>query len=370
MNTDDKSPSKDIIDLGELVQNLHDSQGSNLDANTVESFLNDLPIESRQTAMSLLLLQYTGSLARLPDELTRYMIEKINETHEKSVDSRKTLEEHSTTDALTEVYNRRHLSTTINRELAELSRQPNYSFSLILLDIDHFKPFNDKYGHNAGDAVLKKIGGILRGHMRKLDAPFRYGGEEFVVLLPYTGLREACKVAFRLKEEISKKPIIFNGETGEKNQETITASCGVAEIKQDLRLSLLYGRAGRALIGQYLVSSPEEAESMVASYVDGYLSRYDRPRNMNHPQARQRKPTKKRLAEAIKQIGNFVKEYYQKNSLNPLEKGLDQTYEDIGFEWVLKKADDPLYHAKDGGRNKVAYPTKQMIKLFKMPGKQ
>jgi diguanylate cyclase (GGDEF)-like protein len=93
------------------------------------------------------------------------------------------LREQAIRDSLTGLYNRRYLDETMERELAR-ARRENYSVSVIMIDIDHFKNFNDTYGHQAGDKVLTALSGLLRSGVRQGDIACRYGGEEFLVIMP------------------------------------------------------------------------------------------------------------------------------------------------------------------------------------------
>jgi len=101
-------------------------------------------------------------------------------------------------DALTEIFNRRHFEERLQEETYRALRQ-GYPLCLFMIDVDHFKLYNDTRGHREGDILLKSLADILCRYTReKVDQPFRYGGDEFVVLLPYTDLEEALKVAQRI----------------------------------------------------------------------------------------------------------------------------------------------------------------------------
>jgi diguanylate cyclase (GGDEF)-like protein len=141
------------------------------------------------------------------------------------------IERQSITDMLTSLYNRRGLSEFGQRELDRASRfwRP---FSVILLDIDKFKQINDKYGHVLGDHVLVSLAKRLQSELRKIDILGRYGGEEFVILLPETDEHSAYLVAERLRKSVEKTPF----ETA-RGAITITISLGVTcqrEVKQEL----------------------------------------------------------------------------------------------------------------------------------------
>lgn len=105
------------------------------------------------------------------------------------------------TDALTGLYNRRRFHDVLTSE-HERARRYGTPFSLIMLDIDHFKKINDTFGHNVGDAVLKEVSGILLKSIRDIDTAARYGGEEFMIILPNTDKVQARIVAERMRKTI------------------------------------------------------------------------------------------------------------------------------------------------------------------------
>lgn len=100
------------------------------------------------------------------------------------------LREQSIKDPLTGLYNRRHMEHSLHREL-DLSLRNNEQGSIVMIDVDHFKNFNDTYGHLAGDAVLKGLGSYLKKHIRSSDVACRYGGEEFILILPNTNAEQS-----------------------------------------------------------------------------------------------------------------------------------------------------------------------------------
>lgn len=135
------------------------------------------------------------------------------------------LKEQVRTDALTGLYNFRFFSDALPLEMERASRsfQP---LSLIVLDIDHFKGFNDHWGHEVGNRALSHVAQLIGLTIRKLDFACRFGGEEFVILLPNTDLRQAMNVAERLREIIANTPLLH-----EQDSITITASLGVDEYR-------------------------------------------------------------------------------------------------------------------------------------------
>lgn len=121
-------------------------------------------------------------------------------------ENEKRYREMSITDSLTKLYNSRHFFRQLKQEMerAERYRQP---LSLILLDIDNFKGYNDAYGHMEGDKALAALADVIRSDLRSSDTGFRYGGEEFTVLLPQAGLENAISAAERLRESFANTPL-------------------------------------------------------------------------------------------------------------------------------------------------------------------
>ena len=124
--------------------------------------------------------------------------------HERLARQNELLAELASTDELTGVKNRRRFREDLALLFAQADRQ-RWPLSLIMLDIDHFKQYNDAFGHPAGDRVLQRVGETLRSTVRGHDVVARYGGEEFVVLLPATDADEAQNIAERLRSAIDRQ---------------------------------------------------------------------------------------------------------------------------------------------------------------------
>ena len=124
----------------------------------------------------------------------------------------------STTDGLTGLFNRRHMDSVLDVEFSRASRT-GAPLAVMMFDIDHFKKFNDTHGHEQGDRVLKAVARGFAETLRKHDMAFRYGGEEFIAILPETPLEGAAALAERLRKEI---------EGGEVDGLRVTISIGVA----------------------------------------------------------------------------------------------------------------------------------------------
>lgn len=157
--------------------------------------------------------------------------------------SQRELMELATIDGLTGVLNRREFNRRLTQEL-ERSRRGNYSVSLLMIDIDHFKKLNDTYGHQSGDDALRHVSWLIRREVRPGDLPARYGGEEFAVILPHADTEDAFVVAERLRNLIaSEKVPISEGQTLQ-----ITASLGCATFPLHAQNEeALLGRADAAL---------------------------------------------------------------------------------------------------------------------------
>ncbi len=147
-------------------------------------------------------------------------------------------------DWLTGLYNRRYLRATLDSELSRAQRY-NRSFSLMLLDVDHFKSFNDTHGHLAGDEVLRGVAHIMQTYSRSEDLCARYGGEEFLVLMPESNHEAALAAAERLRAAVEAHQFV-----GSDTQPSgaVTVSLGVATYPADgIESNTLIGRADAAL---------------------------------------------------------------------------------------------------------------------------
>ncbi|MEW5692856.1 MAG: sensor domain-containing diguanylate cyclase [Candidatus Hydrogenedentota bacterium] len=137
------------------------------------------------------------------------------------------MEDLSIHDSLTNLYNYRHFIERFEEEI-EIFKKNNSFISLILIDIDHFKDFNDRFGHKAGDYVLSELGKILKSSVRNIDFVARYGGEEFAVYLPETDHEGAYTTAERLRNDIENVSLIFDGK-----RLGITISGGISSMPED-----------------------------------------------------------------------------------------------------------------------------------------
>jgi len=152
------------------------------------------------------------------------------------------LERLANLDSLTGLYNRRAISGKL-RDLINRANRYKEDFSLVMLDIDHFKKVNDRYGHLTGDEVLEKIATLVRRNIRNTDVVGRYGGEEFIIILPQTNLSSAWVIAERIRS------IIENAEMKDPagNVFTVTVSQGLSEWERGEDADALISCADEAL---------------------------------------------------------------------------------------------------------------------------
>jgi diguanylate cyclase (GGDEF)-like protein len=138
------------------------------------------------------------------------------------------VQELTVTDDVTSLYNSRHLHETLQAEY-ERSRRYDMTFSVIFFDLDHFKSINDKHGHLNGSKLLREVGDLVRANLRTVDIPTRYGGDEFVIILPQTPKQQALHVTRRLRLALNEKSFLSSEDLSIR----VTASFGVANFPDD-----------------------------------------------------------------------------------------------------------------------------------------
>jgi diguanylate cyclase (GGDEF)-like protein len=149
---------------------------------------------------------------------------------------RETLRQQSIRDPLTGLFNRRYLEESLEREVRRAARSQR-SLGVIMMDIDHFKHFNDTFGHDAGDTLLRELGVFLRSQVRGEDIACRYGGEEFAIVMPDTTLEVIHQRAEKLREGIKHLNVMSRG----KMLGSVSISAGVATFPE-------HGGTGEAVI--------------------------------------------------------------------------------------------------------------------------
>jgi diguanylate cyclase (GGDEF)-like protein len=161
--------------------------------------------------------------------------DELSRTNEGLKSANRALETLAITDGLTGLYNHRHFQDTLEKEIRRSEREGR-ELSLLLLDLDHFKQYNDRFGHTEGDAALRRVSSLVMKTIRSTDVAFRYGGEELAVLLPSCSKAQAADVAEKIREAVTRfvyRPGRFGGK--------LTVSIGVATFPED-------GRVARGLV--------------------------------------------------------------------------------------------------------------------------
>ena len=189
-----------------------------------------LPLVAQGETVGLFYIEERQGEAEINDQDLHALVETIGLSLV-NMRLQEKLRNQSIRDPLTGLFNRRYLEESLELECsrAERSREP---IGIVMLDVDHFKRFNDTFGHEAGDVVLKRIGEILSRAVRQGDVACRFGGEEFVLVLPGTGVAEAMEVAERVRLSVQKLEVSYRNQPLGKT----TVSLGVAT----------YPAAGRA----------------------------------------------------------------------------------------------------------------------------
>lgn len=193
-----------------------------------------------QVESQLLNKRYIDELNRIKANVQRANLDLVKK-NEALVIAQERLRMLATNDELTQVFNRRHAMTYLEKVFAELRRRPD-DFVLVLADIDHFKSINDRYGHPAGDLVLRGFSKMLKEQLRQVDTVARFGGEEFLIMLPKTKELEAKAIIQRLCDAVAAQPYKLQGQSVK-----VTSSFGLAYYQVGDTIEKLIERADQAL---------------------------------------------------------------------------------------------------------------------------
>lgn len=203
----------------------HDRHGGGLDSRVMEGFERPERVMQRIDELERRLQEAQEAIRELRSRLAR-------------------AERNATTDSLTGIANRRGFSELLHGAVAEAGRR-RQALSLLMIDVDHFKAFNDRHGHHVGDHVLRLVATALAHLPGGMKSASRFGGEEFAVLLPNIGIEEALVLAERTRALLGARRFIMRG-TGEPLGQ-ITVSVGVAELRPREAADHLVRRADAAL---------------------------------------------------------------------------------------------------------------------------
>jgi diguanylate cyclase (GGDEF)-like protein len=203
-----------------------------------------MPLAAQHGTLGMLYLERQPGIET--DELAEVYLKTLAENIGLALDNlrlRDALRGQAMADPLTGLANRRHMEAVLETELAQAERH-HTPISGVMLDIDHFKRFNDEYGHDAGDTVLKAVATVLKQSVREQDIAFRYGGEEFLLLIPGVDADGAAERAEDIRSQIAELRVRHDG----RSLGGVTASLGVATTPDHCMADRLVQTADAALL--------------------------------------------------------------------------------------------------------------------------
>src|SRR3989339_831632 len=212
--------------LGELANQISEAHNYN----QIKGIVDQMIVETKELVDS-------GKRLQTRMKISSEDLKQLQQELEKS-------QQEAQTDALTSLLNKRGFEKRFELERIR-AKQNETPFSIIMVDIDHFKKVNDTFGHLVGDSLLKSVANILKSQLRKNDIASRYGGEEFLILLPETGIDGATAAAQKIKDNLAKKEWKLK-ETGE-SMGRVTVSMGIALYRLNEPEEALIKRADDAL---------------------------------------------------------------------------------------------------------------------------
>jgi diguanylate cyclase (GGDEF)-like protein len=226
MHVRDTSPLLNIGDRTTMMSRLNfENRQDNTD------YL-DIPLVSRGKVIGIMRVE--TEKGTMPDERERHLLMIFANSAAVAIDNsllHKKAEELTILDELTELFNYRYFRIKLADELRRADRY-RQRFSILMLDLDHFKKVNDEFGHQTGNIVLREISGIIKQCVRDVDIVARYGGEEFVVILPQTGDNDAMIIAERMRSTVQKT--FFSNSQGQRDIQ-LTVSIGVASYPNGVK---------------------------------------------------------------------------------------------------------------------------------------
>ena len=200
LSREEKPLTREFIEVSQEFKGIREAEKEDLDARQIELLC---PIKSKGSLVGILALskkQSSGSYSADDTDLLMTLASEAGVVIE-NAQLYARAKERAHTDELTGLLNHRYFHERIDEEISRCSRFGDI-FSLLFIDLDLFKPYNDIYGHLAGDEMLKQIGLYIKNSVRSIDTAFRYGGDEFTVILPQASIADASKVAERVRKRI------------------------------------------------------------------------------------------------------------------------------------------------------------------------
>lgn len=235
---------EEVRDALEVVREAVSSTSNFSDSvKKAETQLDDFSDPERVRLAITSLVQATKRMNRHSAEMNSRLTASVEQIEQLQSDLDKVrLESH--TDSLTGLANRKCFDQSLVTAVADATKQDR-PLSLCMVDVDHFKKFNDRYGHRAGDSALRFVASVLQHSVRDYDLVARYGGEEFSIIMPKSELSIGVAISNRIRETLSAKELIKRS-TGECLGR-VTVSIGVAQLRENDTLETLVERADRAL---------------------------------------------------------------------------------------------------------------------------
>jgi diguanylate cyclase (GGDEF)-like protein/PAS domain S-box-containing protein len=175
------------------------------------------------------IVKWFGACTDINDQMLHQQVleEQVKENIAALMEANEALRDQSIRDPLTGLYNRRYMEEMLERETLRAVRA-DQGLGVLMLDLDHFKSFNDTYGHDAGDTILREAAAFLLKSVRAEDIVCRFGGEEFIVILPVADLKVTEARADRIRSKLRELPVLHQGQS----LGMVTVSIGVAELPQ------------------------------------------------------------------------------------------------------------------------------------------
>ncbi len=195
---------------------------------TDKGYIYSIPLLSKESCMGILHINTKNKLTIEEIELINGTITPLTSALENAF-LYKNVERLATRDGLTGVYNHRYFQDMLDEYIIKVQKDEN-DLSMAMIDIDNFKKYNDTYGHPVGDLLLKKVVEVMRSILRDEDVIFRYGGDEFTIILPYTNSEDAGAIMEQIKNIISD----YKFEIGDKEEETEETALDVEVIKESM----------------------------------------------------------------------------------------------------------------------------------------
>ncbi len=234
--TDIMMPVMDGLELTDKIKKEHDIDVIVMTGHT-EDYSYEEAINKGASDFIFKPIRFEELLLRLKRVIKERMLSK-----ERHIMLQK-MEHLAITDGLTNLYNSRYFYSQIELEI-QRSKRYRHPLSLVLIDIDYFKDYNDTYGHLKGDKVLFKLGEIIKSHLRTMDSAYRYGGDEYTVILPATSGEEATNAAKRIHHTIAIEKFCPNPDI---KPISLTISAGVTQYFNNEELTTFIQRADQAM---------------------------------------------------------------------------------------------------------------------------